>query len=1372
MSEQESLISKTLHGKKTIKGRKLRLAIPTPNGFLNIEVHETTNEHLHIIPPYNLNLPGNIDPSQLADDNPHPGGHCQMILGQPVINTILLSQAHFNSGKNDLYLVPTIYGFATSGTFKSHAHAESSSTYKTEVSPLRKLEQLLHKMYICTELLDESTLTVDEELAIKKLEDALTYDPVKQIYTTKLLFSHAVPKISNNYFSALTRLNSTLRSLKRNTKKLKTYQSMFHDFINDGYLEPVNDDFPSDPNKKCVYLGHHMVRKAQKDRIVIDPSMPLPNGWTLNDNLLPGPKLQQPLMQILLKFRVGRYAVTSDIKSMYLQIQLHPSHRDFARILWREPDEKEIRIYRWNAIAFGFRDAPFIAQTILRKHASKYKTSTANETTIKACDILLSQTYIDDISYSTNSIKEGVDLYTTIQSILKTANFQARKWTSNSPEILKRIPTDLKSTTIPDFPWETMLSPSQLETNSCPDTDLDIISAPTSTLGTKWEPQTDSLNYKNLLRITLKDNAPLTKKTVASIAGACNFDSLGLCSPFTIPIKECLKQTHVDKLDWKDQLPQELTDKVKKFVNSLETLQGLSFPRHTPIDESTTFHTFADASQLVGLGAAIYARTKVHGSENTWESHLLMASSAVHKLNGPATIARKELQALYIAAQLTKKVQNTFNLPSTKFVLWSDSTVVLFQLRFPRGSLRTFESNRIGFCVDTGFTFKKIPGSNNPADICSRGGTVQQLMSPLYQQGPAFLKIPEHQWNLPKSDSIPSDFREGLKQQATIHNISIIPQPDHEIPRDYLITVNHTTVVDDDLPRTISIRLYQGRLKVIDSNTISLDLYYSNYNKLLRVTATVMAAILPLKNRFLKKSPTSSNTVHSTTKTLLQKAERYWVKSNQIRHFKKDFERLAANQEVQTKKLKHLNPYISPEGIILIRGRLQNTNLPTSTKHPMLLPPCKLSKIILYEVHNKNYHCSPDTAIANLTDKFWILSSKVMSKQIQANCIPCRRFYSRQATQLMGDLPPTRASDDPPFTHVALDYFGPIHLLPTSKATYTRPYYGLVYKCQSTGGLGLDLVHNKSSYEFLMAFKRMAARFGLPATVSSDNAPEFIRGNEEIQQILAETNRKISQEGDKFRLSWDFIPPNASHMGGYHECAVRDAKRAIYSTIMRTSNLTYSEMSTIFMEVASILSDRPIAKLDDDSGGYITPNDLLLAKRTRALPEHFDKVSLPTPDNIRNRHKLRKNLLQQWFSVWRKTYLKNLQIRHKWTSKKPLIYVGQLVALESTLTKKHLWDTWVVHEVKIGRDGLVRSACLRRSPNLPKPTPQQIKTGNYVFAPCEYVSSMPLSRIYPLENSIPEEAIRIWDKLEAGDTSVLVSNHVSTSPCCQQQNMK
>ena len=41
-------------------------------------------------------------------------------------------------------------------------------------------------MYICTELLDESTLTVDEELAIKKLEDALTYDPVNQIYTTQM----------------------------------------------------------------------------------------------------------------------------------------------------------------------------------------------------------------------------------------------------------------------------------------------------------------------------------------------------------------------------------------------------------------------------------------------------------------------------------------------------------------------------------------------------------------------------------------------------------------------------------------------------------------------------------------------------------------------------------------------------------------------------------------------------------------------------------------------------------------------------------------------------------------------------------------------------------------------------------------------------------------------------------------------------------------------------------------------------------------------------------------------------------------------------------------------------------------------------------
>ena len=57
------------------------------------------------------------------------------------------------------------------------------------------------------------------------------------------------------------------------------------------------------------------------------------NEHSLNELLYPGPSLLPLLCDILLRFRLGRYAITSDIKQAFLQIQLNILHRDFTRFL-------------------------------------------------------------------------------------------------------------------------------------------------------------------------------------------------------------------------------------------------------------------------------------------------------------------------------------------------------------------------------------------------------------------------------------------------------------------------------------------------------------------------------------------------------------------------------------------------------------------------------------------------------------------------------------------------------------------------------------------------------------------------------------------------------------------------------------------------------------------------------------------------------------------------------------------------------------------------------------------------------------------------------------------------------------------------------
>ena len=62
------------------------------------------------------------------------------------------------------------------------------------------------------------------------------------------------------------------------------------------------------------------------------------------------------LYDILLRFRLGRFAVISDIKQAFLQTELDVMHRDFTRFLWFSNFYSENRnnvIYRFNPILFG-----------------------------------------------------------------------------------------------------------------------------------------------------------------------------------------------------------------------------------------------------------------------------------------------------------------------------------------------------------------------------------------------------------------------------------------------------------------------------------------------------------------------------------------------------------------------------------------------------------------------------------------------------------------------------------------------------------------------------------------------------------------------------------------------------------------------------------------------------------------------------------------------------------------------------------------------------------------------------------------------------------------------------------------------------------
>ncbi|XP_070515340.1 uncharacterized protein [Cardiocondyla obscurior] len=102
-------------------------------------------------------------------------------------------------------------------------------------------------------------------------------------------------------------------------------------------------------SNRRVFIPHHPVIREDSAtthlRVVFNASSRFENGFTLNDFLHAGPKLQTELPAILLQWRSFRYVYTADIAKMFRQILIDQRDLDFQCILWQDNDSISVDEY-------------------------------------------------------------------------------------------------------------------------------------------------------------------------------------------------------------------------------------------------------------------------------------------------------------------------------------------------------------------------------------------------------------------------------------------------------------------------------------------------------------------------------------------------------------------------------------------------------------------------------------------------------------------------------------------------------------------------------------------------------------------------------------------------------------------------------------------------------------------------------------------------------------------------------------------------------------------------------------------------------------------------------------------------------------------
>ena len=931
-------------------------------------------------------------------------------------------------------------------------------------------------------------------------------------------------------------------------------------------------------------------KSTTKVRIVFDGSSQFA-GTSLNDTIYQGPKLQRELSDVLLRFRKYQVCVTCDIAEMYLRIGWRDSDRPYHRFLWRDRDpSRQPDQYEFTRIVFGINASPFLAQFVTQKHARRMK-----QTFPRAAETVQKSTYMDDSMDSVQTTEEAVNLYEELVELWHRAGMHARKWLSNSRDVLPRIPLD-------DRAQQTLFEPNAGGLPSV------------KTLGVLWSADSDTFSFQGMP--TAQDTAERWTKRIVLGKVASVFDPLGFVAPFTVLAKMLLQDMWADGLGWDEPLGDQLSTQVRQWFVELQNLPSVKEPRCLQLkDQQVTtdmqLHGFGDAS-LAAYGAVVYIRCTYPSGEVS--CRLVAAKTRVAPLTA-MSVPRLELMAAVLATRLVVSTTTTLSVPMTAVVMWSDSSNVLWWLLGRSRLFKPFVANRVSEIHDVTEPqqWRYVPTNDNPADFASRGCSIRELAEKeLWWNGPPFLMLDDSSWLTNKIDDDKVIQRE-VRKSAPLKS-----------PQDVkLVACSLVATVD----RNATWRLAPTR--------------FSSWSRLKRVAAWVC--------RFLEncRSQSPQRCIGELTVDELHDAENRIIKSAQLEAFPDEIKAIHHNREIpRTSKLQHLQPTFDKEGVLRCHGRLQFADfLPRDTVYQIILPRKHwVTRLIIRYYHEKGKHAmGRNHVVAELSSKYWIIAAREAVKECERECTKCKCLKARPAQQVLPEdriRPSFRA-----FAKVGVDYGGPFVTV-QGRGKARQKSYLCLFTCLTTRAVHLEMAFALDTDSFLNAFYRMVARRGLPEKVLSDNGTNFVGAVRELKELVEKLDRdKVIHSTANQGIEWKFNPPAAPHFGGPFEIMIKAAKRAIFA-ILGSSAVTDEELMTAFVGAEALINSRPLTTQSTDLRDEfpLTPNHFLFGQSGGLFaPESVDTTSF----NHRKRWRRVQELVKHFWRRWIREWLPQLSSRRK-----------------------------------------------------------------------------------------------------------------------------
>lgn len=1070
-------------------------------------------------------------------------------------------------------------------------------------------------------------------------------------------------KLDPHFGLCFTRCNSAYRrrSRKGNEELQQIVNSYLDEQIKDniitkvadiGKVEDIQDTLKLQPNaynnievsdeRRTHYMPYQEVYKAStgKFRLVYDASAKNHKwDWSLNECLEKGPLLTNHIFKILLGFRKEDIAIIADIEKAFLQVGVKPEDSDMLRFIWRHEDT--ISIYKFLRLPFGLRCSPFILAATIKTYVDQANIPQ------EVKDKILSSFYVDDLTTSFETEEAALQFIRKIREILNEIGMPLRKFNSNNINVCKTL--------------------EQL--------DGEEKNKEEKVLGMTWKTDSDTISI-NSTRILQHLDEDCTKTDVLSIMARL-FDPLHMLAPFVFLAKEILREACESKLTWKQQLPNELKERWRKWKKELYNLVLIEVPRKLIVNNANLIKLegYCDASSR-GYAAVIYVTSE--NEEKDHDSNYVISKTKLKPVVSQ-TIPRMELMgAVLLVKLMTVVMQWLKNWKIDDVSYYSDSKAALGWIKSYHLSHPPFVANRIKTVnmLSDRRKWNFIPSASNPADIPTRGSLLRELSAnQLWWKGPDTSSILEEDHSI-------LDVNETEENNVFSLNTNIVQ-------------ITEVEGIGNLIPNSVT----------------------RNYHHLMRKTQLILKAI-----RRMRKNEDRAER---------SDAEKLWFQYIQRKHYQEEIEFCSKPTNERKKKIpprvRWLRLYYDPEdGFLKLNTRTLYREMGVP---PLLLPyESDFTRMFVHSQHLRLGHGGVRAVLTDLRSHVWIPRARKLVSSVINNCRACRLVNARPfKLPESPPLPECRVKMVRPFDTIGLDYAGPIELK-------SGEGYSLIITCAVTRGVHIQSVKSLSKKDFIYALTKYMCRKGIPSLIISDNAKTFKSAALSLKELCEDP--KVKEYLDKRRVSWKFYTDRSPWKGGFIERIVGLFK-SVLKKVVGKARINHEDFDILNHEAEMFINSRPLVYVYDnpEDGDPLTPSKLINGYNITDLPP-FKNVNwnLKTP-SLTSRLKLLNNLRLNLWKCLQKEYLSELTERHLRIQptgqvRKPKVDEVVLIKGEK-LVPRMKWQLGRVMKVcKDGRNGRISAIKLQ---------PVDRQHGHVNLKSCDLTEPIwrSVNCVVPLEGDLP-----------------------------------